>query len=256
MISMELSRYFIELSYDGSAYHGWQRQSNAISVQQVLEEAISMLAGNSISLLGASRTDTGVHALQMYAHFDVSQKIANTKELIFHLNGFLKDDISIKGIRQVQPHANARFDATTRYYEYHISTAKDPFHSQHHYYLKNQPDIDMMNEAAKTLLLHQDFQCFSKTNTDVKTFLCKIKKAVWKQEGSSLIFYISSNRFLRNMVRSIVGTLLEVGYKKRKVEDMDDLIKSKDRRKAGFSVPAHGLYLSRIDYPQNIFIDL
>ena len=252
---MELTRYFIELSYDGSAYHGWQRQPNAISVQEVLEEALSRLARNSISLLGAGRTDTGVHALQMYAHFDVSQRIANTKKLIFHLNGFLKDDISIKGIRQVQPHANARFDATARHYEYHISVAKDPFHSQLHYYLKNQPDIDMMNEAAKTLLLHQDFQCFSKTNTDVKTFLCKIKKAVWKQEGSSLIFYISSNRFLRNMVRSIVGTLLEVGYKKRKVEDIDDLIKSKDRGQAGFSVPAHGLYLSRIDYPQNIFID-
>ena len=255
MISMELIRYFIELSYDGSAYHGWQRQPNAISVQQVLEEALSRLIRNSISLLGAGRTDTGVHALQMFAHFDVSQKIANTKELIFHLNGFLKDDISIKGIRQVQPNANARFDATARYYEYHISTAKDPFHSQLHYYLRNQPDIDMMNEAAKTLLLHQDFQCFSKTNTDVKTFLCEIKKAVWKKEGSSLIFYISSNRFLRNMVRSIVGTLLEVGYKKRKVEDIDDLIKSKDRRQAGFSVPAHGLYLSRIEYPQNIFID-
>ncbi len=255
MILMEFKRYFIELSYDGSAYHGWQRQQNAISVQQVLEEALSRLFRNSISLLGAGRTDTGVHALQMFAHFDVSQKIANTKELIFHLNGFLKDDISIKGIRQVKPNANARFDATARYYEYHISTAKDPFHSQFHYYLKNQPDIDIMNEAAKSLLLHQDFQCFSKTNTDVKTFLCEIKKAVWKQEGSSLIFYISSNRFLRNMVRSIVGTLLEVGYKKRKVEDMDDLIKSKDRCQAGFSVPAHGLYLSRIEYPQNIFIE-
>jgi len=255
VISMELTRYFIELSYDGSAYHGWQRQTNAISVQQVLEEALSRLARNSISLLGAGRTDTGVHALQMYAHFDVLQKIANTRELVFHLNGFLKDDISIKGIRQVQANANARFDATARHYEYHISTAKDPFHSQFHYYLKNKPDIDMMNEAAKTLLLHQDFECFSKTNTDVKTFLCKIKKAVWKQEGSSLIFYISSNRFLRNMVRSIVGTLLEVGYKKRKVEDMEELIKRKDRRQAGFSVPAHGLYLSRIDYPKNIFID-
>ena len=252
---MEFKRYFIELSYDGSAYHGWQRQQNAISVQQVLEEALSRLFRNSISLLGAGRTDTGVHALQMFAHFDVSQKIANTKELIFHLNGFLKDDISIKGIRQVKPNANARFDATARYYEYHISTAKDPFHSQFHYYLKNQPDIDIMNEAAKSLLLHQDFQCFSKTNTDVKTFLCEIKKAVWKQKGSYLIFYISSNRFLRNMVRSIVGTLLEVGYKKRKVEDMDDLIKSKDRCQAGFSVPAHGLYLSRIEYPQNIFIE-
>ena len=255
MISMELTRYFIELSYDGSAYHGWQRQPNAISVQQVLEEALSRLVRNSINLLGAGRTDTGVHALQMFAHFDVSQKIANTKELIFHLNSFLKDDISIKGIRQVKPSANARFDAMARYYEYHISTAKDPFHSQFHYYLKNQPDIDMMNEAAKSLMLYQDFQCFSKTNTDVKTFLCDIKKAVWKKEGSSLIFYISSNRFLRNMVRSIVGTLLEVGYKKRKIEDIDDLIKSKDRRQAGFSVPAHGLYLSRIEYPQNIFID-
>ena len=137
MISMELTRYFIELSYDGSAYHGWQRQPNAISVQQVLEEALSRLVRNSINLLGAGRTDTGVHALQMFAHFDVSQKITNTKELIFHLNSFLKDDISIKGIRQVKPGANARFDATARYYEYHISTAKDPFHSQFHYYLKN-----------------------------------------------------------------------------------------------------------------------
>ena len=255
MILMELTRYFIELSYNGSAYHGWQRQPNAISIQQVLEEALSRLARNKITLLGAGRTDTGVHALQMFAHFDVSHKIANTKELIFHLNGFLKDDIYVKGIRQVKPKANARFDATARYYEYHISTAKDPFHSQFHYYLKNQPDIDMMNEAAKSLLLHKDFKCFSRTNTDVKTFLCEIKKAVWKQEGSSLIFYISSNRFLRNMVRSIVGTLLEVGYKKRKVEDIDDLIRSKDRRQAGFSVPAHGLYLSRIEYPQNIYID-
>ncbi len=255
MILMELTRYFIELSYNGSAYHGWQRQPNAITIQQVLEEALSRLARNKITLLGAGRTDTGVHALQMFAHFDVSHKIANTKELIFHLNGFLKDDISVKGIRQVKPQANARFDATARYYEYHISTAKDPFHSQFHYYLKNQPDIDMMNEAAKSLLLHKDFKCFSRTNTDVKTFLCEIKKAVWKQEGSSLIFYISSNRFLRNMVRSIVGTLLEVGYKKRKVEDIDDLIRSKDRRQAGFSVPAHGLYLSRIEYPQNIYID-
>ena len=255
MILMELTRYFIELSYNGSAYHGWQRQPNAISIQQVLEEALSRLARNKITLLGAGRTDTGVHALQMFAHFDVSHKIANTKELIFHLNGFLKDDISVKGIRQVKPQANARFDATARYYEYHISTAKDPFHSQFHYYLKNQPDVDMMNEAAKSLLLHKDFKCFSRTNTDVKTFLCEIKKAVWKQEGSSLIFYISSNRFLRNMVRSIVGTLLEVGYKKRKVEDIDDLIRSKDRCQAGFSVPAHGLYLSRIEYPQNIYID-
>ncbi|NCF31690.1 MAG: tRNA pseudouridine(38-40) synthase TruA, partial [Bacteroidetes bacterium] len=140
-------------------------------------------------------------------------------------------------------------------YEYHISTAKDPFNAPLHYYLKNSPDIELMNQAAKILLLHEDFQCFSRSNTDVKTFLCTIKNATWQQEGSSLIFFISANRFLRNMVRSIVGTLLEVGYKKREVKDIEMVIKSKDRGEAGFSAPAQGLYLSRIEYPQNIFID-
>lgn len=252
---MELKRYFIELAYNGSSYHGWQRQPNAISVQQVLEEALSKLIRESIILLGAGRTDTGVHALQMFAHFDVSQEIANPKELVFLLNGFLKADIAIKGIRRVKPNAHARFDAIARDYEYHITTAKDPFHAPMHYYLKNQPDVDLMNQAAKILLLHEDFQCFSRTNTDVKTFLCNIKKAEWKQEGSSLVFYICANRFLRNMVRAIVGTLLEIGYKKREVTDMEKVIKSKDRGEAGFSAPAHGLYLSRIEYPQNIFMD-
>lgn len=252
---MESKRYFIELAYNGSAYHGWQRQPNAISVQQVLEEALSRLKRKNISLVGAGRTDTGVHARQMFAHFDLAEEIVNPQDLVFLLNGFLKDDIAIRSIRRVQPDAHARFDATARDYEYHISTAKDPFNAPLHYYLKNSPDIELMNQAAKILLLHEDFQCFSRSNTDVKTFLCTIKNATWQQEGSSLIFFISANRFLRNMVRSIVGTLLEVGYKKREVKDIEMVIKSKDRGEAGFSAPAQGLYLSRIEYPQNIFID-
>lgn len=252
---MESKRYFIELAYNGSAYHGWQRQPNAISVQQVLEEALRRLKRKNISLVGAGRTDTGVHARQMFAHFDLAEEIVNPQDLVFLLNGFLKDDIAIRSIRRVQPDAHARFDATARDYEYHISSAKDPFNVQLNYYLKNSPDIVLMNQAAKILLLHEDFQCFSRSNTDVKTFLCTIKNATWQQEGSSLIFSISANRFLRNMVRAIVGTLLEVGYKKREVKDIEMVIKSKDRGEAGFSAPAHGLYLSRIEYPQNIFID-
>ena len=252
---MESKRYFIELAYNGSAYHGWQRQPNAISIQQELEEALSKLKRESISLMGAGRTDTGVHARQLFAHFDVVEEIANPQELVFLLNGFLKDDIAIKAIRRVQSDAHARFDATARDYEYHISTAKDPFNAPLHYYLKNSPDVELMNQAAKILLLHEDFQCFSRSNTDVKTFLCNIKNATWHQEGSSLLFSISANRFLRNMVRAIVGTLLEVGYKKREVKEIEKLIKSKDRGEAGFSAPAQGLYLSRIEYPDNIFID-
>jgi tRNA pseudouridine38-40 synthase len=252
---MDLKRYFVELSYNGFAYHGWQRQSNAISVQQTLEESLSMFTRERISLVGAGRTDTGVHAQQMFAHFDTLQEIENSKEFVFLLNGFLKDDIAIKAIRRVQPTAHARFDAAARNYQYHIATTKDPFHSPLHYYLKNKPDIDLMNQAAKILLQYEDFQCFSRSNTDVKTFLCNIKIAEWQQEDDYLIFYICANRFLRNMVRSIVGTLLEIGFKKRNVEDIELVIKSKDRGKAGFSAPAHGLYLSRIEYPQNIFID-
>ena len=251
---MELKRYFVELSYNGSEYHGWQRQPNAISIQEALEKSLSKLLFESISLVGASRTDTGVHALQMFAHFDIKQEITNPKELVFLLNAFLKDDIAIKAIRRVQPNAHARFDVTARDYKYHISTAKDPFNGAFHYYLKKKPDVNLMNQASRILLLHDDFQCFSRTNTDVKTFLCKIQKAEWQQYDNSLVFYICSDRFLRNMVRAIVGTLLDIGFKKRKVDDLEIIIKSKDRSKAGFSVPANGLFLTRIHYPDKIFL--
>ena len=252
---MEVKRYFIELSYNGGAYHGWQRQPNAISVQHVLEESLSKLLRENISILGAGRTDTGVHARQMFAHFDLTTVIENPKELVFLLNGFLPNDIAIKKIHRVISSAHARFDASERSYEYHIATVKDPFYAAFHHYLKNKPDIDLMNQATKILLAYEDFKCFSRSNTDVKTFLCNIKKAEWQQEDDYLVFYICANRFLRNMVRAIVGTLLEIGFKKRKVEDIDMVIKSKDRGKAGFSAPAHGLYLSRIEYPQNTFVD-
>ena len=252
---MSVNRYFIDLAYNGTVYHGWQRQPNALSVQELSEEALSKLLRERISIVGAGRTDAGVHARQMFAHFDLITTIKDEKELVFLLNGFLPGDITVKSINRVHPTAHARFDATSRSYEYHVATRKDPFNAPFHYYLKNKPDIDLMNEAAKFLLSYEDFQCFSRSNTDVKTFLCNIKIAEWQQEDDYLIFYICANRFLRNMVRSIVGTLLEIGFKKRNVEDIELVIKSKDRGKAGFSAPAHGLYLSRIEYPQNIFID-
>ena len=253
MTIMGVKRYFIELAYNGSAYHGWQRQLNAISIQQVLEEALSKLLSKSIAISGAGRTDAGVHALQMFAHFDLEQEIDRPEELVFLLNAFLKKDITIKKIQRVKSNAHARFDATDRYYEYHISSVKDPFRSGLYYYLKNKPNVDLMNQATKIILKHENFQSFSRSKTDVKTFLCNVKTAVWKQEESSLVFYIQANRFLRNMVRAIVGSLLEIGFEKRTVEDMEDVIKSKDRSKAGFSAPAHGLFLTHIEYPKNIF---
>ncbi len=252
---MRVNRYFIELAYNGTAYHGWQRQPNALSVQEVLEEALRKLLRESIGIVGAGRTDAGVHARQMFAHFDVITAQIDPRELVFLLNGFLPSDITVKSIKRVQPTAHARFDATGRSYEYHIATRKDPFGAAFHYYLKNEPDIALMNASAKILLSHEDFQCFSRSNTDVKTFLCNIKTAEWNVDGSSLVFSINANRFLRNMVRAIVGTLLEIGFKKRKVEDMERVIMSKDRSQAGFSAPAHGLFLTDIQYPSNIFID-
>ena len=252
---MGINRYFIELSYNGSAYHGWQRQPNAISVQELLEEALSKILGKTISVVGAGRTDAGVHALQMFAHFDLEEKLVDPAETVFLLNAFLPKDIAILSIKRVTATAHARFDATERSYEYHIAVQKDPFFGDHHYYLKNVPNMNYMNEAAKILLENEDFQCFSRTNTDVKTFICKVKKAEWQQEGSRLVFYISANRFLRNMVRAIVGTLLEIGQNKRALGDFERVIKSKDRTQAGFSVPAHGLYLTEIRYPDSIFID-
>lgn len=197
--------------------------------------------------MGAGRTDTGVHAKEMYAHFDFETPIA-IQSLVHKLNSFLPKDIVINTIIPVHKEAHARFDATKRTYEYHINTFKDAFLQDNSWYYHHKLDIDLMNDAAKLLFNHTNFQCFSKVNTDVNTFDCTIFEAHWKEENNQLVFTISANRFLRNMVRAIVGTLVNVGLHKISLTDFDTIIANKNRNEAGFSVPAHGLYLTKIDY--------
>ncbi|MDD2819964.1 MAG: tRNA pseudouridine(38-40) synthase TruA [Flavobacterium sp.] len=240
-------RYFIKLAYNGTHYHGWQYQPNAASVQETMNKAFSVLLNTTINLMGAGRTDTGVHAKEMFAHFD-SENQFDIPSLVHKLNSYLPKDIVIYDIIPVHDDAHTRFDATKRTYEYHINTFKDVFSQEQSWYFHQKLDIDMMNEAARTLFNHTDFQCFSKVNTDVNTFDCTIFEAYWKQENGNLIFTISANRFLRNMVRAIVGTLVNIGLHKITLADFTTIIESKNRDKAGFSVPAHGLYLTKIEY--------
>lgn len=245
-------RYFIELSYNGKAYHGWQNQPNAISVQEILEDALSKLLKNKIEIVGAGRTDAGVHAEQMFAHFDFQDKF-DVEKMIFKLNSFLPKDISIHNILEVKGDAHSRFDALSRTYNYKITLQKDVFNYEGCYYLKHDLNVTKMNEAASILFDYNNFKCFSRSNTDVKTYHCDIMFAKWKKTNNQLIFTISANRFLRNMVRAIVGTMLDIGHGKTTIGQFHEIIKSENRTKAGASVPAHGLYLSRIEYPKNIF---
>ena len=240
-------RYFIQFAYNGTHYHGWQFQPNASSVQETLNKGLSVLLNSSINAMGAGRTDTGVHAKEMYAHFDFEMPI-DVPFLIHKLNSYLPKDIAVFDIILVGDDAHCRFDATKRTYEYHINTIKDPFLEELSWYFKQKLDIVLMNEASKILLKHTDFQCFSKVNTDVNTFDCTIFEAYWKSENNKLIFTISANRFLRNMVRAIVGTLVNIGLHKISLIDFENIIASKSREKAGFSVPAQGLFLTKIDY--------
>ena len=242
-------RYFLELAYFGKAYHGWQNQPNAISVQEEIEKALSVVFQHKIDIVGAGRTDAGVHAKQIFAHFDVDEELQK-EAFQFKLNSLLPADIALKGVFKVKADAHARFDALSRSYEYHIVQQKDPFLEDRSYFLKNKLDVEKMNQAAEILKDYTNFKCFSKSKTDVKTYNCKISEAVWKTENEVLVFHISADRFLRNMVRAIVGTLLEIGFGKQAVESMHDIIKSKDRSRAGTSVPAKGLYLTRVTYPE------
>ena len=244
-------RYFIEIAYNGTNYYGWQIQPNAITVQEVLEHKLSTLLKTEIKVVAAGRTDAGVHAKQLFAHFDYD-KIENRADLLFRLNSFLPKDIAISKIIEVHKDAHARFNAAEREYEYVISLKKDPFSEGFAYQIHNKPDVELMNKAAKILLDYKDFQCFSRSKTDVKTYHCSIKKAYWKEDKDQLIFTISADRFLRNMVRAIVGTLLDIGYSKTSIETFHEIIKNKDRRKAGASAPAHGLYLTKVQYPETI----
>lgn len=247
-------RYFIELSYNGAAYHGWQIQPDAISVQEVLEKALSVLLNTPISIMGAGRTDTGVHAKQMYAHFDYEGVIDNKTNLVFKLNSFLPKDVAIYDVFKVKDDAHTRFNAISRTYLYRVSLQKNVFNVDAAYYVKQNLDVKKMQEATKILLEYNDFQCFSKSKTDVSTYLCNIMKANWTLIDGELHFIIRADRFLRNMVRAIVGTMINVGLGKIEVEDVHTIIKSKNRSEAGFSVPAHGLYLIEVDYPEDIKI--
>ena len=240
-------RYFIKLAYNGNNYHGWQYQPNAASVQETLNKAVSVILNTEINLMGAGRTDTGVHAKEMYAHFDF-EKPFDIKSSIHKLNSYLPKDIVVYDIIPVKDDAHARFDAHKRTYEYHINSFKDAFLQDGSWYFHQELDLDLMNKASKLLFDHIDFQCFSKVNTDVNTFDCTIFEAYWKQENNQIVFTISANRFLRNMVRAIVGTLVNVGLHKITLDNFNEIIKSKNREKAGFSVPAHGLYLTKIEY--------
>ena len=240
-------RYFIELSYNGTNYHGWQIQPDAVSVQEKINSALSTIYQTEIEVVGAGRTDTGVHASQMFAHFDVDEEV--DENLAFKLNSILPNDIFIKNIDKVDDEKHARFDALERSYEYRIWLGRNPFLLDFSWQIHSQkPDVKLMNEAAKLLLKYEDFESFSKVKTDVYTFNCKVKQAFWKQENELLTFYISANRFLRNMVRAIVGTLLDVGLGKITVDDFKNIIESKNRSNAGLSVPAKGLFLTQIKY--------
>lgn len=246
-------RYFIELSYNGNAYHGWQNQPKEISVQEVIEKALSLLLKETVSIMGAGRTDTGVHAQQMFAHFDTEIDFIE-QDLVFKLNSFLPKDIAIHDIFKVKVDAHARFNALSRTYLYRITLQKNVFNFDNAYYVKQDLDVEKMKEASKILFQYKDFQCFSKVNTDVKTYHCDIMKAEWFFENNELHFVIKADRFLRNMVRAIVGTMVQIGLGKLQVEDLHTIIKSKNRSEAGFSVPAHALYLTKIEYPNDIKI--
>lgn len=242
----------MELEYFGKAYHGWQRQPNALSVQEVIEQSLGTLLQQKTEIIGAGRTDSGVHARQIFAHFDAEAEL--DEAFIFRMNSLLPKDISAKGLYKVTPEAHARFDAISRSYEYHIVTRKDVFSVDTAYHIHNELDLEKMKKAAEVLFGYTNFKCFSRSRTDVFTYNCTIKRAEWEQQKDRLIFHISADRFLRNMVRAIVGTLLQIGQGKMEVEEMHRIIKSEDRSNAGASVPAQGLYLTRIIYPNSIFI--
>ena len=240
-------RYFIELSYKETNYHGWQIQPDASSVQEEITKALATILQEKILLVGAGRTDAGVHASQMFAHVDTVKKL--TDDYVHKLNAILPNDIVIKSIKEVSDETHARFDAVSRTYEYRILLGRDPFLLETTWQLHQKNlQIEKMNEAANLLFKYEDFESFSKVKTDVNTFNCTIMKAVWTLEDKHLIFHIKANRFLRNMVRAIVGTLIEVGLGKKTVEDFRKIIESKKRSEAGLSVPAKGLFLTEVCY--------
>lgn len=247
-------RYFLTVSYSGKNYVGWQIQPNGLSVQEVLQNALSTITRQTIDVVGAGRTDAGVHAQKMYAHFDIEAKIDDCGELTRRLNNFLPKDISIHSIKRVVDDAHARFSALSRTYKYYISTSKDPFLHDFKHRLFFLPDVDKMNSMSHIFMGQKDFTSFSKLHTDVKTNICHIHEAYWEQNGSELIFTIKANRFLRNMVRAIVGTMLEIGRHNLDEEGLIDIFAQKNRKFAGESAPGKGLFLYDVEYSNDIWI--
>ncbi|WP_316800053.1 tRNA pseudouridine(38-40) synthase TruA [Pedobacter frigidisoli] len=247
---MSKKRYFIQIAYDGSLYHGWQVQPNAVTVQELLDKAMSTYYRQPVETLGCGRTDTGVHATDFYAHFDVVD-IPEEKVLlaVAGVNAMLPYQIAAKKIIPVAADAHARFDATSRAYQYYVHFEKDPFKLNRSWLVKDRLDVDLMNSAATLLFDYTDFSCFSKSNTQTFTNNCKIMQASFEQREDSLIFTIQADRFLRNMVRAIMGTLVRIGKHEIGLEEFKAVIESKNRSNAGQSVPACGLYLVKVEYP-------
>ena len=247
-------RYFADIEFDGTAYSGWQIQPHSPSVQQTLEEALALFLRQKIDVTGAGRTDAGVHAAQMIAHFDLDE--CQDCEWIKHkLNGILPPDIAVHGVYPVRPDAHARFDAVSRTYKYYVTLDKSAFQRNYSWYLLNEPDFELMNSAAKLLLSTVDFTSFSKLHADTKTNDCHVTEAGWERVSDGRwVFTITADRFLRNMVRAIVGTLMEVGRHRMTVDEFKSVILRKDRCQAGDSAPAQGLFLNKIEYPDDIYL--
>lgn len=250
-----MTRYFIFLSFRGTAYNGWQIQPGTHTVQGVLTKALSTVLASQISVTGAGRTDTGVHASFFCAHFDAARNdLDSDGQFLYNLNGLLPDDIAISRIMKVRPEANARFDALSRTYIYTITKVKDPFVADTAWLLYWQLDVNLMNEAAAVIMKHSDFTSFSRLHGGNKTNICRVTHARWDEEPGRLIFTVTADRFLRNMVRAIVGTLIPVGRGKLQLPDFEAILEGKNRGLAGQSAPAHGLSLTAIEYPGEIFI--
>jgi len=247
-----MPRYFIEVSYKGTAYSGFQIQQNAISIQSEVEYALSLVMRNKISLTGSSRTDAGVHALQNYFHFDIPNLIS--PNIIYNLNSILSRDIAVLSIKKVDDDAHSRFNALSRAYVYYLHSYKNPLLEDRSWYYPYPLDLVVLNQAADIIKKTRDFTAFSKKNSQVKTFICGIEESEWKKIEDGYIYNVKANRFLRGMVRGLVGTMLMVGKGKINLEEFRSIIESKDPSKADFSTPAHGLFLKSVLYPINQFV--
>lgn len=249
------NRYFIKLSFKGTHYHGWQVQANATTVQGILNRDMSIVLGEKIETTGAGRTDTGVNAKVFYAHFDSGKNnLHQNPNLVFRINGKLPKDIAIHEIVKVKDDAHARYDAISRTYEYHITRVKNPFLTDFSHYIYGELDFEAVKSATSLLLNVSDFTSFSKVDTDVKTNICKVSRADWEIDEEKILFTITADRFLRDMVRAIVGTMLDIGFGRLQPKDLLTIIDKKDRSAAGPSVPAKGLFLTDVQYPAEIFV--